>query len=96
MLDYITNVSSESDFIYEDNRIRVLGVIDDISLMVKNNDVEIKGQETNNPRVGILFLLSLEKFFKGEADKEDRVITTINGKEIFSHKKIESLQKEMF
>ena len=32
---YTGNVSFESVFVHEDNRIRVLGVIDDISLMVK-------------------------------------------------------------
>ena len=61
MRDSITNVLSESDFIYEGNRVRVLGVTYDILLMVKNRDVEFIGQEMENLRVGILQSLCLEK-----------------------------------
>ena len=59
--DYIINVLSESDFKHEDNRIKKLGIIDDISLKVINGDVENIGHDISNQRVAILQMLCLEK-----------------------------------
>ena len=42
------NVLAEDDFIKEDHCIRVSGVIDDMSLMITNKDVENNGREKNH------------------------------------------------
>ena len=71
-------------FFSEEKCIRVLGVIVDISLTVKYGNVETIGPERNNLRIGVLHLLSLEKLYKEEADKEDRGVFTKNGKKIIA------------
>ena len=68
--------------------LRVLGVIDDISLMITNEDVENIGREINNLRIAILQVLCLQRLSKEEADKENKGINTLNGKEINSGDRI--------
>ena len=58
--DEKSNVLCESDFVLEDKRNRVLGVMDDISLVVIDRGVEMIDREVKNLRVGILQLLCLE------------------------------------
>ena len=70
--EYINNMLSASDFVHQDNRNRVLGIIDDLSLKVLDRDVENSdiAQELKNFRVGILQLLCLEELNEQEADTE--------------------------
>ena len=92
VLDCITNVLFE-DFINEDHCIRVLGLIDDISLIIKK-DIENIGREINKVRAGVLQLLCLEKLYKEDANNENREVYTINGKKNNIQNKIESLQNK--
>ena len=39
--EFINNVLSQSDFKHEDNRIKVMGIINDISLKVIDEDVKL-------------------------------------------------------
>ena len=50
--DCLKNVLSDSDLLHEDNRIRVLGFTDEISLKVINRDVENLGREMSKLRKG--------------------------------------------
>ena len=88
--------SFDSDFIYEDKCIRVLDVIDDISLMVKNKDVKTFGREIINLIVGILQIICLQRLYKEAADKEKDDVNTMDGKEIMRRDEIESFQQKMF
>ena len=51
--------------------IRVLGVVDDILMIVIDGTVGNLVQEIFNLRVGFIQLLCLQKLYKQEADKED-------------------------
>ena len=68
--EYKKNMLSASDFVHQDNRNGVLGILVDISLTVKNRDVENNdiAQELKNFRVGILQMLCLEELNEQEAD----------------------------
>ena len=59
--DHILIVLSDSDFVYEDNCIRVLGYIDDMSFMVVIKHVENFCLVTVFLRVGFLKMLCLKK-----------------------------------
>ena len=74
--EYKNNMLSASDFVHQDNRNRMLGIIDDISLTVKDRDVENidTAQEPKNFRVGILQMLCLEELNEQEADTEKRLL----------------------
>ena len=50
--DYVISVLSKCDFIGEDKSKRVLGVIDYISLIIIDENIENLVQEINNLRVG--------------------------------------------
>ena len=50
--DYLIIIFSEIGWDFDDNRIHVMGVIDDLSVMVIPNDVKFFGQEINTPKVG--------------------------------------------
>ena len=52
--DCLNNALSESDFISEDNRISVLGVLHDILLLAIDGNVENVELKKNNLRIGIL------------------------------------------
>ena len=58
--DFKKYLLSASDFKHEDNRIRVRGNIDDLSLRVIDGDVESIEHEISNLRVAILRKLFLE------------------------------------
>ena len=77
-------ILSEIVFRSDDDCILVLGVVDDITLMVINRKVEHIVPEIIILRVGILQLLFLEKLYKKEAGKEDRDDITINGKTLIA------------
>ena len=66
--DCVVNVLWEWDFLIKRTCIRVLGVIDDMSLMVIDENFEIIGLETNNSGVCVSRLLCLEKLYEEEAD----------------------------
>ena len=85
---------SKCDFISEDKVIRVLAVIDDISLMVIDGNVGQLAQELNYLRVGLSQLLWFQKFKKQQTNKK---VHTIDGKGIVDLDKIESFQnKKLF
>ena len=68
MRDCVVNFLSEWDSLIKRTCIRVLGVIDDMLLMVIDENFEIIGLETNNFGVCVSRLLFLEKLYKEEAD----------------------------
>ena len=49
--DYIIKVLSESEFWHKDNRIRVVSIIDNISLRVMNEDFKSLEQDLSNLRI---------------------------------------------
>ena len=67
-------------FVSVKNCIRLLYVISDLLLMIINTDVETILEKIDNPRVGVLQTLSLEKFDKTEDEKEHKD-KLIDGKE---------------
>ena len=68
------NVSVQDDFLYEDHCIRVLSVIDDVSLMIINKIVKYIGEEKCNLRIGILQVLCLQTLYKEEKTEIRRLI----------------------
>ena len=72
MRDYMLDVLSENDFLGDDHRFRLLGVIDDTSLMIVNKIVETNDRERNISSVDILQLLCLEKLCDEGAGKKLR------------------------
>ena len=74
--DFINNLLSASDFVHQDNRNRVRGIIDGISLKVIERDVENNdiAQDLKNFKVGILQNLCLEELNEEEADTEKRLL----------------------
>ena len=62
--DYTIIVSSERDFKHEDDGIRVLGILDDLSLKVIDGDVKKIEREISNLRFAILQMLCLENFYR--------------------------------
>ena len=69
MGDSITDISSKCHHFDENIHIRVFGVIDEISLMDLDGNVENLVHERNKLRAGLLQLLCLEQFYKPEAGK---------------------------
>ena len=82
MRDQKSIVSSECDFVHNDNRIRVLGNTGDLSIRVISKDVKNIGGEFNNLKIGNLQMLCLEGLCKEEADKENNGVNTRNGEGI--------------
>ena len=78
--DCVINVLSESDFKHQDNRIRIMGNLDDISLNVIDGDVKNIELKISNLRVDTLKMLCLEKFFAREGKYKDMNVETIEGK----------------
>ena len=78
--DCIIKVSSENDFLHADNAIRVLGAIEDLSLMVIDRKVEFIDRDINRLRFDILQMLCLDRLNREEVGKEDGDNKTINGK----------------
>ena len=70
----ITTVLFESDCIYEVNCNRVYGVIDALSLIIRDKNVEYNSRERNSLRPGILRPVCQERKHKGAVDKEKRVL----------------------
>ena len=64
MRDWVKSVLSKCDFKNKDYGIRVLRVIDDISLMVIDGENEDIVLEMNNLRVGTIQLFCLESLKK--------------------------------
>ena len=75
--DYTINVLSGSDFKHEDNRIRVMGIIDH-SLKVIDGDVGNIEREISNLKFAILKMSRLEILYI-EKDNEKRLIFIIDG-----------------
>ena len=67
---------SKRDFISEDKILRVLGLIDDMSLMFTDRNIENISVEIKNLRVGLLQLLCLENLYAQEAKYEDVKVDT--------------------
>ena len=63
VLDFTKNVLSENDSKHEDNRIRVLNIIDYMSLKVIDGDAKIKEHEIMNLRIAVLRMLCHDNFF---------------------------------
>ena len=78
--DFVINVMSEKDNIFEGNCILMLGVTDDMSLIIISKAVWKNGLETYILRVGILKINCLERLLKEEADEENKCNITIKGK----------------
>ena len=74
--EYINIMLSASNFVHQDNRNRVLGIIDDVLLKVIDRDVENNdiAQDLKNFRVGILQMLCLEELNEQGADTEKRLL----------------------
>ena len=87
--DCVFRVISICDFLSEDKTIRVLGVIDDISILVVDGNVGILFQEINNLRVGFWQFLCLGKLQK---QKQIKKIKTTDGKESVDHDKTDHFQ----
>ena len=88
--DYTVNILSGSVFKHEDNRIRLVGNIDVISLKVKDGDV--KNIEISNLSVAFLQLLCLERFHRDEKGNKKRLILVNDRGELFRDDVIESFQ----
>ena len=84
------NVSSESDFLYQDSFIRVLCVIDHMPLIVIDKSVKKIGHEKFNLIVVISQMLCLQRLYKGEPNNENEDNNTKNGKEFISSDETES------
>ena len=88
------NVLTEIDFKYGNNCIHVVNILDDISLMIIDEDVEKKNDGVkNNLRVVILQMLCFQWLYKEEAEKKKGIITK-NAKKITSFDEIDSFQNE--
>ena len=70
--DCLIRILSKCDFMSEDKFIRVVGVMDDVSLMVLDKNDEILVHVMNSWKVEVLQLLCLENLHKDEAAKEDK------------------------
>ena len=70
--DCVISILFKGDFMSEDKVIRVLGVLDDISLMSIDGNVEPLVQEIFNLRVAFIQTLRPENLYKEEAAKEDK------------------------
>ena len=62
MCAFLVIVSSESDFKQKDNRIRVMGNLDEFSPKVIDGDVKNTENETSNLGVAILQIVCLKKY----------------------------------
>ena len=70
MRDCINNVLSEYDYMDEKIYSRVLGCIDDISIVFRDENLENFLGEVNNHRVGLLQLICLEELYKDTFNSE--------------------------
>ena len=73
---------SQCDYINDDKSIRVLRVIDDISFLIKDKNVENISVEMNNNEVGSMRLICLEKSCSQETKYEDMKVCTLRGKKV--------------
>ena len=94
--DHKSIVSSESDFVHNDNRIRVLGNTGDMSLMVISKDNRNIGREFNSLRISNLQMLCLEGLYKEEAEKGNNGVNTRNGEETISCNETEPFLNEIW
>ena len=78
----IFDVLSECDFLSEDKILRVLAVIDDMSVLVIDGNVENLFQEMNNLRIGFYNCFCLEKLYTLETKREAMEIDTLDGKKL--------------
>ena len=70
MRDYIFNLLSESEFEQESNCINLMGIINDISLKVIEEDVENSKHEICYLKVAILQISCLERLYTDEKHHE--------------------------
>ena len=70
MRGFTNDISSKWDSIDQNPHTNVLGVIDDISLMLIDRNFENLIHEINNHRVGLLQMLILEQLYRKEAEKK--------------------------
>ena len=94
--DCIFNVLYNCEFVGEDKFIRVLSVMDDISLIVIEGKVENLVEEINFLRVVFLQLKCLDKLWNEETEKEDEPVDTINDQELTSHDKTKSFRNKIW
>ena len=71
-----------------------MSFIDDISLKVKDEDVENVVYEIKLPRFANLQMLCLERFYEEEKDNEKKNNLKIEGKKLIRDDEIESSQKK--
>ena len=82
----------KGDFINEDKIITVLGVINDIFLIVTDSSVGTLVQEIGNLRNSFNQLLCLKNPNEEEAAKQDEKVNTKDEKQIFSCNKMKCFQ----
>ena len=78
--DRVVSMLTQCDHFDENPQIRVLAVLDDISLMIIDGKIENVVREINSLRVGVLQLLCLDELYKEEGRKEDKPVDIINYK----------------
>ena len=78
--DCIFNVLSRCDHTDENLRIKVLGIIDELSLIGRYEIVETFVYEISNLRIALSRFLCLEILDKEEAEKNNKSVETINDK----------------
>ena len=86
----VSNILSRCNHIEGNCRMRVLFIVDDISLVIIVGNVENLVHEKYFLRVGFLHLLCLENLYEEETDKP---VNIINEQEIISHDKMKSFQE---
>ena len=86
--DCIYDLLSKCDRIDKNVYIGVLGVLDVISLMVIDGNVQNLVHEKNILKVGFLKLLSLGQLHEKDAEKDVKPVDTNNGEEVTSDDKI--------
>ena len=95
-LKYIRDYDSlcETDFNYDDSRIKVLSIIDVVSLKVLDRDVKSFNHEISNLRVAILQLLRSGRFYREEKDNEKSSNPLFDGKELIRDNQQEGFQSK--
>ena len=73
--DFMNNVLLESDFKLEDNRIRAMGIVGDISLLLIDGAKQNFEHEISKVRFAILQLVCLERLYtKRDIEKRPNLI----------------------
>ena len=93
--DCIFNVLSKYVYNIEKLQISILGIIDDISLMVRNGYFETLVHKISRFRNGFSQLLCLEEIYEGGTKKGNKHANTIKNKEVISLDKLQSFQDKI-